>query len=280
MCERWIEPFKGFDNFVDDMSPRPPEYSLDRIDNDKGYSPDNCRWATRTMQQRNLSTTRKVTIEGVEYIAADLAEKAGLKTDTIIDRAAQNLSYDEIISPNKRVYTPGLALGGKASGAKKQALTHCPNGHEYNERNTRVDKRGWRSCRVCARERERIRRGAKHYETPPQRIIEIDGVQRHVDDLEREFGVKADTIWRRFQRGWSLAMVLSKDPQWNNTESQKKAVAAHAEQKKALTHCKRGHLLSGENLYEYKGRRHCRTCRRAQDKYLYYQKKRPIEDFL
>ncbi len=57
ICERW----SSFQNFWADMGPRPsPRHQLDRINNDKGYGPDNCRWATAAENMANRRVTRLI----------------------------------------------------------------------------------------------------------------------------------------------------------------------------------------------------------------------------
>lgn len=78
VCDRWLN---DFDAFLDDMGPRPSSgHSIDRIDNDRGYSPDNCRWATAREQVLNSSVVKPVVrSDGREYACiADAASDTGV----------------------------------------------------------------------------------------------------------------------------------------------------------------------------------------------------------
>lgn len=153
VCDEWLN---NFNQFITDMGEKPDGYSLDRINNNGDYTPQNCKWSSKKEQQRNQRRTHKIIIEGVQYIACEIAEKYNFKSETIVKRAKTAKTFEELIDKKRKVYKEGLALGGKASGAKKLALTHCKAGHEFTEENTHVYK-GWRRCRNCHRIRQYLR---------------------------------------------------------------------------------------------------------------------------
>ena len=79
ICSRWLT----FSNFLHDMGERPSGCSLDRIDNNGNYEPDNCRWSTPKEQANNRRTNRVLALDGVSHTLAEWAKKTGLKQSTI-----------------------------------------------------------------------------------------------------------------------------------------------------------------------------------------------------
>ena len=83
VCTRWR---KSFTNFLADMGVRPKGKSLDRIDNDGPYSPENCRWATRAEQMQNTSTNHYLTFGGKTLCAAEWARRVGVSRTSLLWR--------------------------------------------------------------------------------------------------------------------------------------------------------------------------------------------------
>lgn len=105
-CERW----KVFDNFLQDMGERPDGYTLERLDVDKGYSPDNCVWADRKQQTRNRRVTKWLTVDGVTRTLAEWAEVTGVNYDTLKMRVKAGYDPKDVVSKPVKC---GARLEGK-----------------------------------------------------------------------------------------------------------------------------------------------------------------------
>jgi hypothetical protein len=105
VCERWAT---SFANFYADMGPRPEGTSLDRIDNDGPYTPENCRWATRVQQARNKRNTIWLYIDGNKMAACDVAEQHGISTAEMNTRRLKGWTLEQAVGLEVR-------NGGKVS---------------------------------------------------------------------------------------------------------------------------------------------------------------------
>lgn len=92
VCDEW----HLFENFFAYMGNRPEGMTLDRIDSDKWYTPDNCRWATKIIQARNTKANRIVTFGGKQMTQAEFAEVIGLKQSTVSYRLQKGWTPKQI----------------------------------------------------------------------------------------------------------------------------------------------------------------------------------------
>lgn len=156
VCDRW----NSFHAFYEDMGDPPPKHTLERVDNDKGYDPGNCEWATRRTQQNNRRTNRRLTVNGVTNTIAEWSRLSGVHPNTITQRMDNGWPIDTIISPDKHLNISGLALGGRANGARLLAKTHCKRGHLFDATNTHRNGKQ-RICRTCRRDDAKAARTRK-----------------------------------------------------------------------------------------------------------------------
>ncbi len=79
VCERW----RKFENFLADMGLKPAGLSLERVNNDGDYEPDNCKWATPLEQSRNRSNVIQFTHKGKTQNLTDWARESGIPKSTL-----------------------------------------------------------------------------------------------------------------------------------------------------------------------------------------------------
>lgn len=121
VCARW----DSFDNFAADMGARPtPKHQIERIDNDAGYSPENCKWATAAEQRQNQAYMQFVLHEGTPIGMGEYRQIAGLTTKQI--------------------------FAGFADGSIPEC---CKRGHLFTPDNLTV-YHGQRWCKTCRRASE------------------------------------------------------------------------------------------------------------------------------
>ena len=94
VCDKW----KSFDGFYADMGDKPDGMSLERIDNNGGYTPENVVWASQKTQSNNRRSNVILEYMGRKQTMQQWADESGLKIQTIWARLNRGWSVDRAIS--------------------------------------------------------------------------------------------------------------------------------------------------------------------------------------
>ena len=92
-CKRW----EDFSNFLEDMGEPEKGMTLDRINNDGDYTPENCRWATSKEQSQNRRSNVWITFNGKTLIQSDMAREYNLHPRTLNIRLKRGWSLKEAL---------------------------------------------------------------------------------------------------------------------------------------------------------------------------------------
>lgn len=118
VCDRWFT----FPNFLADMGPRPANTSLNRLNNELGYGPQNCEWSDIRSQIRNRRITRTLTARGQTKTLAGWCDETGLLYSTIRARIARGWPADQVLSPR------GWWKNQVSTGVRDDAPRQCKAG--------------------------------------------------------------------------------------------------------------------------------------------------------
>lgn len=109
VCKEWLDSPQAFYDWVESIGGRPERYTLDRIDNSKGYSPDNCKYVSMREQSRNKRSNIQITHNGVTKCLTDWALEYGINNETARQRYHKGLPFEMIFSkeelPNSGRFT-------------------------------------------------------------------------------------------------------------------------------------------------------------------------------
>lgn len=94
MCDEWLD---SFENFLAALGPRPEGGTLDRLDNSKGYEPDNCAWRTHTEQMRNRRTCRYYEWAGMTLTLSEWCERADVGLTTVRERLRRGWPWPQAL---------------------------------------------------------------------------------------------------------------------------------------------------------------------------------------
>lgn len=94
VCDRWLN---SYEDFLSDMGRCPKGFSLDRIDPNGNYEPENCRWASSTTQANNTRRNICLTIDGVTMTIAQWADRTGQKRERLYYRKRRGWPDHEVL---------------------------------------------------------------------------------------------------------------------------------------------------------------------------------------
>ncbi len=182
VCDEWRESFSAF---ISHVGPRPPgdkrEYSIERIDNTKGYEPGNVKWATHHEQSRNRSDTTLYEFRGETKCLKDWAEEFGVSDTGVASRLEKGWSLEESLTLPNQSLLP------------------------WKDRKEVQRPEGWSPSQYQAADK---RSG--------NRYLTFQGKTQCVASWARETGLAQESIRSRLRYGWSVEDTLSIPNQRDN----------------------------------------------------------------
>ena len=195
VCKRWDDFFV----FVEDMGRRPPGTSLDRIDNDGDYTPENCRWATNIEQGRNRRTTNELQLwKGVRRSVKEISDMTGVPYITLRERLREGFTIRQAVAMKPR------RSNSKEIGKEKKSLNTIA-AEAGIDRNSLS-----RAFRKNKDIKKAVKEVLKNKAEQSVEVVTVDGVRKGIDEWAKLLSTTTRIIRQRLRRGMSPELAVSK----------------------------------------------------------------------
>ena len=189
ICDEWLESFDNFCQWAI-VNGYNNELTIDRIDSNKDYSPDNCKWSTKKEQAYNRSMSVELTLNGRTMYMTEWAEELGIDKKTLSWRYRNGWSDEEILSNKKDIIltyngeSKNLLEWSKKTGIKKSTLWD-----RYN--------RGWEVKDILTKNtRDREIR------------LTYNNEQKTISEWAQILNVPKSRLNNRYSRGWTDEEII------------------------------------------------------------------------
>lgn len=212
VCDRWID---SFENFYSDMGKAPtPNHSIDRIDVNGDYTPDNCRWATQKEQCRNKGNNVLYTINGVKKTLIEWCEDLGVSYENASQRILRlkwpierALEIESDYKYQRKIAGKHKVIFLEVDGVSKSLNHWCSELNlKPNKVYARVMALGWNH------------KQALELSPPPEKLfigkytqfVEYKGEKVALNVLAKRHGHTTRNIKHRIEKmGWDIEKALS-----------------------------------------------------------------------
>jgi hypothetical protein len=192
ICNDWL----SFENFYSDMGKRPKGMTIERKNNNKGYSFENCRWATDKEQKQNMRSNHYLEYKGRRLTISQWSEKIGISYEMLHSRINRGWDIERALSekPNQKVEDLQVKLTLNCETKKINEWVKI-TGISHIVLFTRW-KRGWSDKRILTTP---VKTKQTEYSE-----LEYNGKVKSLSEWCKDLGLKRRIIWKRLKRGWSV----------------------------------------------------------------------------
>lgn len=196
ICDEWLNSFEKFYEWAT-VSGFKEELSIDRIDGDKDYSPENCRWVTKSEQCYNRDMSVKLTLNGKTMYMTEWAEELNIDKTTLSWRYNQGWSHEKILTTKTNDREVKITYNNETRTMSEWAvILGVPKSRLSNRK-----FRGWTDKEIIEGKRENPHIRAKVF-------LEYDGERKSLKEWSDILGVEYKTLHYRYIHGWDNKEVL------------------------------------------------------------------------
>lgn len=191
ICDEWKDNFQTFyDWSIKNGYEENQKLSIDRIDNNKGYSPENCRWVTQLIQSRNTRQNVNITYNGKTQCISAWAEELGIREGLLRDRVQkQKMSMEEAISKEThKTYT----YNGMTKTIKEWAEMMNLQPHNLYYR-----------LNAGLAMKDILEKSVNHF------LITYNNKTQYLNDWAKELNISKSTLRYRLTKGWSVEKAFN-----------------------------------------------------------------------